>query len=1391
MLALLVKTLSGRSRPRLNYLLLLISGLCFLLQSKSIAEDWPVYQHDNYRSAKTSEQIPAPLLEPSWSWQSAHPPQPAWSGPAKWDAYAGIRGLKSMRNYDPVFHVISAGDRVFFGSTVDDSVRCLNAKTGEELWIFHTDGPVRIAPTFHNNRLYFGSDDGIVRCLDAKQGDLIWSFRPKPLDRLILNNGRLIPFWPIRTGVLIRDDTAYFAASLLPWKKSYLCAIDANTGEITGDSHFVKRIDNATFEGALLASNEHLVAPQGRVSPLIYHRGNGNLLGGLKGGGGCFVMLTPDAGILHGPGNKTGWITDSNRSNRTTYATYPNANAMVVDGERAFFLTNKSLASMDRTTKKSLWSKDNAFSHCIIKAGNTLFAGGMDTLAAFDSENSNLLWQASIAGRVYGLAVANGALYASTDQGVIQCYRPTSDTPFMVSKNSKDDLVKNLPPLKSISKIEEESLVSRWVFHKDAREGKVIQNLAGQVQASLVGPSKFDRIDDKQALVLDGSTSALIKGDLSNPELPKKHFTIESWVRIDEPLSWGGIVGAIQDNGSYEKGWLLGFVDQKFSFALNGNEGPDKLNYMTADEDFILGQWYHLAATYDGSKMTLHVNGKVSATSQEQSGEIQYPPNAYYEIGAYHDKDEHYFSKGMIHEVRVYHRALSLKEIKDHTQEVDFPIPELPAPVLELASGPTLKFVSPSEAEIWWETTHPSPTNLTLTGTNQEPQTFHENPLKTEHRATLSSLKHNRVYSFTVEAIGDDGALTTTKEFECDNLFNFSMAEVSSLPQNKLSLEVSQLAATVLEDSGIHKGVCLLVGSEDGHLAHRLAEQSQLRIIGLEKDSQKVKSSRHLLTSAGSYGSRVAIHELNPTHPLPINPMFANLIIMQPTAASEPADLMTLLNKVAQWLRPDGGVAYFPHPYGIDLEKVSLTNWLATLKEMADLNQLTLKPGTMGIMMTRGPLEGSGEWSHQYGNASNAAFGGEKLSGVSKTEDLEVQWIGRPGPRAQPDRNGRKPAPLSTSGRLFVQGLNRIIALDAYNGYVLWSKELPRIQRFNMPRDSSNWSANRDFLFTAMDGECWKWDASTGDLVNRFPVPPQATSDEPLDWSYLSPHRNRIIGSSVIQGSAFTSFWGGGSAGWYDAKSGEVTQKVCSEHLFALDTNDGKLQWLYQGGLIVNSSITMADGKAWFVEARNPDIMATKTRQLGGSLFWKDQYLVCLDLESGQTLWSSALNIVPGEVALYMAHGEGKLVMVSSGSGSYHTYAFNDTNGEIDWNVDIKWPQDHHGGHMARPAIVGNTVYVRPSALSLVDGKILDIAMPGGGCGTYAASEKALFFRSGNVTVWDPTKEKTTSWNRLRPDCWLSTIPAAGLLLSPEGGGGCSCGSWMETSIVFAPKQVR
>ncbi|MCR9117886.1 MAG: hypothetical protein NXI22_13185, partial [bacterium] len=97
-------------------------------------------------------------------------------------------------------------------------------------------------------------------------------------------------------------------------------------------------------------------------------------------------------------------------------------------------------------------------------------------------------------------------------------------------------------------------------------------------------------------------------------------------------------------------------------------------------------------------------------------------------------------------------------------------------------------------------------------------------------------------------------------------------------------------------------------------------------------------------------------------------------------------------------------------------------------------------------------------------------------------------------------------------------------------------------------------------------------------------------------------------------------------------------------------------------------------------------------------------------------------------------------------------------------------------------------VYVRPRAMDLATGKLLEQTVPLGGCGTYAATETALIFRQHAISMWSTEANAVTKWNRLRPGCWLSTVPACGMILSPEAGGGCSCGQWLEASIGFSPK---
>jgi hypothetical protein len=284
-----------------------------------------------------------------------------------------------------------------------------------------------------------------------------------------------------------------------------------------------------------------------------------------------------------------------------------------------------------------------------------------------------------------------------------------------------------------------------------------------------------------------------------------------------------------------------------------------------------------------------------------------------------------------------------------------------------------------------------------------------------------------------------------------------------------------------------------------------------------------------------------------------------------------------------------------------------------------------------------------------------------------------------------------------------------------------------------------------------------------------------------------------LIGSAVRVGASWTSFWGG--EGWYDATEGPVTYKVCSDRLFARGAEGGEMRWQYENGAILNPTITVADGFVFFVEARGEFLKDLPDRRLGGEAFWRDQYLVALDLHTGQVKWERPLDTADGTIAFYAAYGDSTLVLVSSTQLQYFVYAAEGATGKDLWSATIPWGKGKadHGSHLSRPAIVEQRLYVRPGVFDLRSGKLLPLQIPVGGCGTYAATKKALFFRAGsgkNSAMWDQQAGEFTTWDRLRPDCWLSTIPVGGMLLSPEGGGGCSCGSWLETSVGFIPRQT-
>jgi outer membrane protein assembly factor BamB len=432
------------------------------------AADWPTYGGDYARSQVSPDPLPERPVE-SWKWTSEHPPQPAWQGEAKWDGWNKVYDLKPRQGFDRAFHAVIAGDRVYFGSSADDQVRCLDSATGKEQWTFYTEGPVRLAPTLHEGRAYFGSDDGCVYCVDARSGKEVWKARATPTDRRIPGNGRIISAWPVRTSVVVQDGVVYTTAGMFPAEGVHLVALDAKTG-----AEKWRRVQNdLPAQGYLLASKTRLYVPAGRNNPAVCDVQDGKRLRVVEGAGGTYALLTGDL-LVFGPG-KTGQLGAVEEGAGDQLATFQ-GNHIVVTAQRSYLHSDTEVTALDRarylelarerrrlTTEQAalakklkqagkkgagdaspddikarltelgrrideattaldrcqLWKVPSAWPHSLLLAGDTLVLGGRNEVAGLRVADGSVAWRLPVDGIAHGLAAAQGALYVSTDKGAI------------------------------------------------------------------------------------------------------------------------------------------------------------------------------------------------------------------------------------------------------------------------------------------------------------------------------------------------------------------------------------------------------------------------------------------------------------------------------------------------------------------------------------------------------------------------------------------------------------------------------------------------------------------------------------------------------------------------------------------------------------------------------------------------------------------------------------------------------------------------------------------------------------------------------------------------------------------------------------------------------------
>ncbi len=610
------------------------------------------------------------------------------------------------------------------------------------------------------------------------------------------------------------------------------------------------------------------------------------------------------------------------------------------------------------------------------------------------------------------------------------------------------------------------------------------------------------------------------------------------------------------------------------------------------------------------------------------------------------------------------------------------------------------------------------------------------------------------------------------------------------------------------------QGICLVLGVEDGgaraaeiawapKYAHEGARALEYFVVAIDPDADAVAEARRRLSAVGLYGDRVVVHhvpEQAPSYP----PCFANVIVSEEILANErlpyrPSALLRLL-------QPYDGVIMLALPDDsaelADWPSDGLSDWQSVLGKDAKTWQVTYRCAPCG----------AGEWTQMYANPANTLCSGDRLLG----REFTLQWFGPPGAEDVVERHAVAMPPLFKDGKMFVAGLfNTVRCIDAYNGTLVWNKTVPESTRMMLSHSAGFMAAGDEVLFVAADADCWMLDAYTGETCHKFP----SVSAE-SDWGYVGTIGDYLLGSD--QKRPADEYSHGKRRGGYRFLTSARdlhSRPTVSETLFAYDYRTRERVWTYEGpSAILNSTITVGADRVYFAESRNPEVLADETGTAWlPTFFAQDARLVALDLASGKELWSKPLGPLSAaptdehEHIMFLSYADGLLLSTRTGHVdqklSYRLEAFDAATGETKWRQTLASRHRIYApltygknGQQSHPSIVGGKVFLLSHitdaliTLDLKTGRIerdnalYDFWIHSKTCAVPTASASGLYFRRDSCYMFDlPSRRAIDLTGVTRPGCWMSIIPAGGLVLMPEASSGCTCGFALQTSVVLAP----
>lgn len=175
-----------------------------------------------------------------------------------------------------------------------------------------------------------------------------------------------------------------------------------------------------------------------------------------------------------------------------------------------------------------------------------------------------------------------------------------------------------------------------------------------------VGLSLVDFTDTTGTLAIYTSNDLITNGHLVDK------VTVIAWVKIDvvAQTSVRTVAGQIRAGAAGADNYGLYLSSSKFAWKVDSASGQ---GIRVSSANVSANKWYHLVGTYDGANIFLYQNGVLQA-SVAQTGNLTAATGGF-AVGARTEDLSDITLDGIIGEVKVYKRGLTVGEVMDHYEQ--------------------------------------------------------------------------------------------------------------------------------------------------------------------------------------------------------------------------------------------------------------------------------------------------------------------------------------------------------------------------------------------------------------------------------------------------------------------------------------------------------------------------------------------------------------------------------------------------------------------------------------------------------------------------------------------------------------------------------------------------